>query len=101
MQFLGLFDAAQHKPRRPAGFFSRFPAPSALIFEQQEMRGDLAVQISLATRGTDNMGQPLQEQPELAHHYASSASSRFTRSAERCHHSGCLASARAPDRVMA
>ena len=101
VELLGPFDAAEREPGGTSRRVRRHAAAPMLVFEEREVRGDFTGEVVVGASRAQERRQPGREPAQPAHHSGSSASSRLTRLAERCHQAASSASARVPAFVIA
>ena len=101
VKLLHLLDAAQREPRRPSRLLRRQAAAQKLVFEEREVRRQLAREVGLRAPGAQQVDQLREQSPEARHQSDSFRRSLSTRPANRRHLSVCSPSARAPAFVIA
>ena len=67
LHFLGLLDAAEFAPGREARRLGRQAAAAKVVFEDREMRLNLARQLTLGRPPPDGVDEPEQEDPDAPH----------------------------------
>ena len=94
-----LIDATERPHCREAGLFRAQAATEVVLFDQGQMRRDLARHLSFGLAGSHERHEA---PPEPAHgrHHGFSSKSLSTRPANRRHRSVCRSSARAPALVI-
>jgi hypothetical protein len=63
MDLLGTIDAAERQSRGATGVTGRQTATPVLVFEQQEMRCDLAIEALIIATGPHSADESLKEPP--------------------------------------
>ena len=100
LKFFGLLDTAEGAPRRQPRRIRRHAVFLKLLFEQRQVRRDLARQVVLGSIVTHGRNDSLQKPPQARHGYDSS-SNLSTRPASRRHFSASFCSAFSPAFVSA
>src|SRR6185436_19722095 len=96
VRVLDALEAAEREPGLAAGGGVGQAAAPELVFEQREVRRELAREIRLRAPGPDGIDQAEDEAPEPGGHRGSSVSSLPTKPASRRQRSACFSSARDP-----